>query len=303
MSTGNPTTTLSLAQAPEIASHHIHPATGPTPSSLAIELSQARHRIRVLAAAGGIAPGSRVLELGCGQGTCTAVLASAVGAAGRVDAVDPGSLDYGAPFTLGQAQGHLSRGPLGGRIAWHGADPVEFLKTGDGKGREWDVAVLMHCVWYFRSVQEVKDLLAALRGRVGTVLIAEYALHASEREGQPHMLAAVARAALEAHRGDSSQNIQTLLSPGMITELAEVEGWRVAGEAKVVPEEELSDGGWEVGSVLGKGFLEEVAKLSDEKVRVVLRSARDAVAAAVDGVGGVRKVTTMDVWVATLVEQ
>jgi 16S rRNA A1518/A1519 N6-dimethyltransferase RsmA/KsgA/DIM1 with predicted DNA glycosylase/AP lyase activity len=43
----------------------------------------------------GIKPGSRVLELGCGQGDCTVVLADAVGETGHVDAVDPGAPDYG----------------------------------------------------------------------------------------------------------------------------------------------------------------------------------------------------------------
>lgn len=43
----------------------------------------------------GITPGSRVLELGCGQGDCTTVLADAVGPDGHIDAVDPGAPDYG----------------------------------------------------------------------------------------------------------------------------------------------------------------------------------------------------------------
>jgi len=42
-----------------------------------------------------ISPGSRVLEIGCGQGDCTVVLADAVGESGHVDAVDPGAPDYG----------------------------------------------------------------------------------------------------------------------------------------------------------------------------------------------------------------
>jgi ubiquinone/menaquinone biosynthesis C-methylase UbiE len=42
-----------------------------------------------------IAPGSNVLELGCGQGDCTTVLAHAVGEHGSVVAVDPAELDYG----------------------------------------------------------------------------------------------------------------------------------------------------------------------------------------------------------------
>ena len=45
-----------------------------------------------------IKPGSRVLELGCGQGDCTVVLADAVGENGHVDAVDPGAPDYGELF-------------------------------------------------------------------------------------------------------------------------------------------------------------------------------------------------------------
>ncbi len=52
-----------------------------------------------------------------------------------------------APFTLAQAQGHLSSGPIGGRIAFHRADPVTFLK--DQADKTWDVAVLAHCIWYF----------------------------------------------------------------------------------------------------------------------------------------------------------
>lgn len=289
-----------------IASYHIPPPQGPTPTSLAIELSQARHRIHLLRAWGshnigiGIPQGSRVLELGCGQGTCTAVLAEAVGDAGHVDAVDPASPDYGSPATLGEAQAHLSEGPVGGRITFHRADPVAFLEKDDGM--RWDVAVLAHCVWYFRSAREVKAVLAALKGRVDRVLVAEYALRATEPGAVPHVLAAVARGTLEAHREESGANIRTLLSPGALRDLAEGAGWKVAGEGTVVPEPELSDGGWEVGSVVGEGFVGEVEKgVGDERVRTVLRSARDAVVAAVEGFGGVGKVRTMDVWVATLV--
>jgi protein-L-isoaspartate O-methyltransferase len=43
----------------------------------------------------GIQPGESVLEVGCGQGDATIALAVAVGAEGRVVALDPASLDYG----------------------------------------------------------------------------------------------------------------------------------------------------------------------------------------------------------------
>lgn len=47
-----------------------------------------------------IKPGSRVLELGCGQADCTVVLANAVGENGHVDAIDPGAPDYGTSISF-----------------------------------------------------------------------------------------------------------------------------------------------------------------------------------------------------------
>lgn len=58
---------------------------------------QQAHRLQLLSF-WDIKPGSRVLELGCGQGDCTVPLADAVGETGHVDAVDPGAADYGKPF-------------------------------------------------------------------------------------------------------------------------------------------------------------------------------------------------------------
>ena len=41
-------------------------------------------------------PGSKILEIGCGQGDCTLVLANVVGEHGHVTAIDPAPLDYGS---------------------------------------------------------------------------------------------------------------------------------------------------------------------------------------------------------------
>jgi predicted methyltransferase len=57
-------------------------------------VAQAQYRLD-LVSKWSIAPGARVLELGCGQGDTTLALAEAVGETGHVDAVDPGRLDYG----------------------------------------------------------------------------------------------------------------------------------------------------------------------------------------------------------------
>lgn len=64
------------------------------PTHLNIQISQTVHRL-VLLQHWNIPTNSKVLELGCGQGDCTTVLASAVGEQGKVVAVDPAELNYG----------------------------------------------------------------------------------------------------------------------------------------------------------------------------------------------------------------
>jgi len=298
---------LPLSSADKIASYGIRGAD-PSPSFLAIELSQAVHRINLINAWDpAIGPGTRVLELGCGQGPCTQALAEAVSSpdgdparAGHITAVDPGAPDYGAPFTLAQAQSHLSAGPIGPLVTFHRADPVDFLAA-DTDAR-WDVAVLAHCIWYFRSADTLRQILSALRGRVARVCLAEWALHATEPAAAAHVLAALARATFEAHRVDSVENIQTLASPRAIKETVGQAGWEVESEGMVVPDAELSDGFWETGTVVREGFVEDVEKeITEGRVKAVLASLRDAAIAAAESAGGVKMVRSMDVWVATLI--
>lgn len=70
------------------------------PAHFSIQHSQTLHRLALLDH-WNLPAGSKVLELGCGQGDCTTVLAAAVGEQGSVVAVDPAGLDYGAlPFAF-----------------------------------------------------------------------------------------------------------------------------------------------------------------------------------------------------------
>lgn len=69
------------------------------PSSIEIQHAQTLHRLTIIQR-WKIPTGSRVLELGCGQGDCTAVLASVAGEQGTVVAVDPAELDYGTSARL-----------------------------------------------------------------------------------------------------------------------------------------------------------------------------------------------------------
>jgi hypothetical protein len=68
-----------------------------SPSTAKSIASQLDHRLQ-LVDFWAITPGARVLEIGCGQGDCTIVLADAVGEGGHVDALDPGAPDYGSSY-------------------------------------------------------------------------------------------------------------------------------------------------------------------------------------------------------------
>ena len=64
------------------------------PKHLSSQIAQTEHRLQ-LVSQWPIHTGSRILEIGCGQGDCTAVLASIVGSSGHVTAIDPADLSYG----------------------------------------------------------------------------------------------------------------------------------------------------------------------------------------------------------------
>jgi predicted methyltransferase len=69
------------------------------PTRFGIQYSQTLHRLALLQQ-WNVRIGSKVLEIGCGQGDCTTALASAVGDQGKVVAVDPADLDYGASWYM-----------------------------------------------------------------------------------------------------------------------------------------------------------------------------------------------------------
>ncbi|CAD0090950.1 unnamed protein product [Aureobasidium vineae] len=277
------------------------------PNHFNIQHSQTLHRL-VLLEHWNIRAGSRTLELGCGQGDCTIVLASAVGEEGRVIAVDPADLDYGAPYTLGQAQHHITQSPLGGRITWVQQSPLDYLSSlsypaSASGGKDFDATVLAHCLWYFPSPSLILDTFRALKQHSKRLLVAEWSLVATHPSAQPHVLAALAQAALECRKPKSESNVRTVLGPKRLTELALAAGWQLEHETRVQPSEGLLDGQWEVSACLSTSFEQEIEdKVSDERERGVVFALRDACEASLEGVQGGRKgVKAMDVWVASFV--
>ncbi|KAL4728193.1 hypothetical protein ACLX1H_004934 [Fusarium chlamydosporum] len=286
---------LPLSLAPTIAAYNLS-----TPDSLPIEIDQATHRLNLLNFFR-IPTSSKILEIGCGQGTCTVVLGHATGPSGRVDAIDPASLDYGAPYTLGQAQSHIANGEMNDRIRFHQSTLENFLQH--NADQNWDCCVLVHCTWYLDSEKILSNMLKALNGRVRKVCIAEYSMQASEPAAVPHVLAALAQATLAAHHPESEANIRCLLTPVEIKRIAEKIGWKLEGETSFVPNDKLQDGMWEVGGVKSPEFIDDVDKyVTNPKVKSLLRGQREAVLRAAEQLQDV-KPRTMDVWAATLVGQ
>jgi hypothetical protein len=185
---------------------------------------------------------------------------------------------------------------VGSRITWHRAQPVDFIRSSSAS---WDVAILAHSIWYFASSQVLVDILRALRGRASRVCIAEYALQATDAAAAPHVLAALARGMLECHKSQSEENIRSPLSPAAITAVAAEAGWTLEQQSIIVPGPSLLDGHWEASTVASKSFIGEIEDVTkDERLKLVLASARHAVVAAKDALGRER-VKTMDVWVSS----
>ncbi|ORY90896.1 hypothetical protein BCR35DRAFT_317020 [Leucosporidium creatinivorum] len=278
-----------LDDLPRLAKLNIYDSSQGDPST-----AQVAHRVEV------------VFEVGCGQGDATAVLAAAVGEGGSVTGCDPASLDYGSPWTLGQAQDYLKKSEVGDRITWLQADPVDYLESHPEV--MFDYGVLIHSLYYFASPTQLIRTLKTLaaHSRHG-ILLAEWALTSSTPSSLSHLLAVLTQSSLEAKspldKGEAS-NVRTVLSPARIKELLTTgdEPRRLVKEGRVTPGEALQDGGWEVGWVTSKKWEERVEELlgggEDERDKASVLAMRDAVRSAMDGVGGVKSVTTMDVWVA-----
>ena len=176
----------------------------------------------------------------------------------KLSASDFADQPKGAPYTLGEAQAHItSTPPLGGRIKFIQQDPISYLRRlpeGDQSTASLpDTAVLIHSLHYFSSREQVSDLFKALAAckSIKRLLIAEHALAASQDDQIQHILAARTLGALSEYLDPATNtlNIRTLVTPADAKSLAGEAGWSAAAEGSFIPDLSLQDGRWEVDYV------------------------------------------------------
>ncbi|MEU6500379.1 methyltransferase domain-containing protein [Streptomyces californicus] len=244
------------------------------------QLIQTRHRA-ALVASWDIAPGSTVLELGCGQGDTTAVLAEAVGPGGRVVAVDPADPSYGSPVTLGESADRLAAGPLGSRIDFRFRTDV-LDPSVDFPDGAFDHVVLAHCSWYFASLGRLRDTLARVRPWARRLWFTEWDLTPTSGEQTAHLLAVLIQGQIEAAGSRGQGNVRTPFSREELLRLLPGSGWTAEG-SKPVDTEGLQDGDWEVAACLDLvGTEERLASLPEPVRRLVLSQADVLRAVAVE---------------------
>ncbi|PQE28386.1 SAM-dependent methyltransferase protein [Rutstroemia sp. NJR-2017a BBW] len=310
---------MSTASPETIAAYFSGPTEDPTKISESF-IAQIRHRID-LVDFWEIPPSSHVLEIGCGQGDTTIVLADRVGPDGHVDALDPGAPDYGicllfsfhlsqmkyisSPQTLSSAQAQIKSSPVGNRITFHNTFPVPFLHQQSqnqaplqNSTKKYSHIILSHCSFYFSSPHDLAQIITECANWSDKICFAEWSLQARELEMVPHLLSVLLQATCFERKGEGDGNVRCIRSPERVKEVFLRTGWEVERERMEGVESGVRDGEWEVGNV--RRWLR--GEVEGEEMELGLKGMYDAMETSVQNVeGGVKGVRSMDVWAAVFV--
>lgn len=235
---------------------------------------QTRHRIE-LAEFWNPEPGFRILEVGCGPGDTTAVLAAAVGEGGHITAVEkapdkmlweltglptvltPDNLPlppavekflsryvYGSSPSLGAPMPRLLASPLGHLVSFHVCldllDPeVDFEENA------FDMIVFSHSSWYFEHPQILSSIFRRAHRWAKRLAYAEWNLMPNRFSQVSHLLAALLQTHILSLCPTASRyNVVSLITPAMAREMAEEAGWQIVRRTELDCST-LQDGIWE----------------------------------------------------------
>ncbi|MFC4408844.1 class I SAM-dependent methyltransferase [Chungangia koreensis] len=235
-----------------------------------IQLIQTKHRVK-LVEFWDVKVGSKILEIGCGQGDTTAVLAYYAGEEGYVHGIDIASPTYGSPVNLGDSAKYLLQSKLGKQIRID--FNVDLLSPEfELEDASFDYIVFSHCSWYTRSREELLNILSKVRKWGKQLCFAEWSTTFNSIEQFPHLLSILIQAQYEAFKRESQSNIRTLLTPEDIKEITELAGWKIIRD-EMIESPDLQDGRWEVDIVLS-GFDNELRDIENlpDKMKDLLRS-------------------------------
>jgi len=123
------------------------------------ERPEIREHARLRAERAGIGPGARVLDVGCGIGSNTELLAERVGESGRVTGIDKS----------GDMIAAARKRVTGNTVSFEAADAVELPFEDDAFDVVWVERTLVHIEEIDRAVQQCKRVLAP----GGTAVVAE----------------------------------------------------------------------------------------------------------------------------------
>lgn len=202
-----------------------------------------------------IPPGARVLEVGCGQGDMTSVLAETASHVTAVDIADP---SYGSPLTLGEATDLIRSGPFGHKIDFR--FNFDILQSQEFEPDSFDFGIMAHCSWYFSSEDELRAVFAKLRSCCQRFCFAEWDLEPRTVDQLPHLLAVLIQGQVESFKAESNANVRTPFNRKSVERLLSASGWEIA-QAGLPDTSALQDADWEIGACL-RDSLREAQELA-----------------------------------------
>jgi SAM-dependent methyltransferase len=212
-----------------------------------IQRIQTEHRMK-LAEFWGIKEGSKVLEIGCGQGDTTAVLAYLVGDKGFVQGIDIATPEYGSPITVGDSIDFLKKSELGSRIKIDFEMDIQSTEVDYSEGY-FDYVILSHSSWYLNSSEELLAILRKLKQLGKTLCFAEWDIRVHSDQQLPHFLSVLIQAQYECFKQNSNSNVRTLFTPMDLRDITKEAGWNIVDETSIYSSN-LQDGEWEVKQTL-----------------------------------------------------
>ncbi len=201
---------------------------------------QIAHRME-LAQLWNIHQGDHLLEVGCGQGDATTVLAAAVGKSGHIVAVDKASSDSWKP-SLEKAHALIMSTPLGAQIEFRTSTDLLHPEVLFPE-KAFDVVIFSHSSWYFSEPEELFQLFMRVRPWAKRLGYAEWDIFPRNIMQVPHMLSILLQVHLKAFKPQMSLlNVHSLILPQDVYQMAERAGWKVIHERQVDSSTLLWDG-------------------------------------------------------------